>query len=95
MSNNEDALLEALGEVTEQRKALEVKEKELRSALGTFFSAREGTGMVTSENFAFNYSMSAGRKTLDKKAMEEDGIDLDPYYKVGKPFMTLKISRLT
>ena len=94
MTDNEEALLEALGEITEQRKALEAKEKELRSALSTLFEGMNGAGALATRNFSINFSMNAGRRTLDKKSLEEDGIDLEPYYKVGKPFMTLKVARI-
>lgn len=36
----------------------------------------------------------AGRKTLDKKAVEAAGIDLSPYEKVGKPSLRLLVERL-
>ena len=94
MSDNEAALLDALGEVTDQIKALERKKKELRAALGTYFEKLEGTGTVMGNHYAIKYTMSAGRKTLDKAAMLEDGIDVEPYMKVGKPFLTLSVSKL-
>ncbi len=94
-TDNEQALLNALGEVEEQIKALTKKKEELRSALGPIFEQREGTGALVTDQFVFKYRMNAGRKSLDKKAVEEAGIDLDPFYKVGKPFMTLSSSRLT
>ena len=35
-------------------------------------------------------SVNEGRKTLDRKAMQSDGIDLEPYEKRGKPFTTTR-----
>jgi hypothetical protein len=91
---NQDELLDALAEVTEQRKLLEEQEKNLRAALGSFFESR-GASRFTHGNFIFEMRQNAGRKTLDKTALEAAGIDLEPYYKVGRPFMTLSIKRLT
>jgi len=92
MTDNEAALLDALGEVNEQRKLLDKKEKELRSALGPVLS--EAGSVVATDKYAFTVKTNPGRRTLDKEALLEAGIDLDPYYKVGKPFVSLSISRV-
>ena len=92
---NQDAMLDALGEVIEQRKALEAKEKELRAALGSVFEKLDGEATVTTRHFVFKTRMNAGRRTLDTEALKDSGIDLEPFYKVGKPFMTLSAIRLS
>lgn len=94
-SHNETALLDAYGEVTEQIKQLEKKKAELRKELGQFFENLSGTGVINGREYSIKYSMSAGRKTLDKAALVEDtGIDLSAYEKVGKPFITLTASKI-
>ena len=91
-NDNYGELLEALGEVTLQRKELEAREKQLREALGMFFEGKSGT--IVEGNYIFKMRQNPGRQTLNKAALEAAGIDLSPYYKVGKPFVTLSIDRL-
>lgn len=93
-SDNEAALLDALGEVSDQIKLLEKKKAELRSALGTVFENLHGSGTVVGKQYAVKYTMNAGRKTFDKAAAADDGVDIERYMKVGKPFVTLTTSRI-
>lgn len=92
-SDNELAILESLGEVIEQRKLLEVKEKELKAALGTLFE-NTPDGTIAAGDFAVTVKHNTGRRTLDKAALVADGIDVDSYYKVGKPFITVSSKRM-
>lgn len=94
MSSNLEPILEALGEVTEQRKLLEQKEKELKAELATFL-AEKGDSTFTAGSYVFTQKVMKGRRTLDTDALTEAGFDLEPYYKVGKPYTTLSIKRLS
>ena len=48
-------------------------------------------GVITIAPYTFEVNMMKGRKTLDKKAMVEAGIDLEPFEKVGAPFTKLVV----
>ena len=48
-------------------------------------------GVVEAGEHTFEVTMMKGRKTLDRKAMEMAGIDLEPYEKVGAPFTKLVV----
>jgi len=93
-TDNEAALLDALGEVTDQIKLLELKKKELRNALNSYFERLSGSGTVMGKEYAIKYTMNPGRKTLDKVALAEAGVDVEDYMKQGKPFLTLSCSRI-
>ena len=92
-SGSQDDLLEELAKVNKQRKILEAQEKELRKALGSYFEAA-GNARILRGNYLFEMKVSPGRKTLDKEALLAAGIQLAPYYKVGKPFHTLTIKEV-
>lgn len=70
-------------------KGLEKETKELdgliRPALTEYSKPYEHMG------FVFQCEIVPGRETLDKKAMEADGIDLTRYTKIGAPFTKLTI----
>lgn len=44
-----------------------------------------------SDTVSVSYSFSEGRKGLDKKALEEDGVDLSKYETTGLPFETIRV----
>lgn len=46
---------------------------------------------VKGEDWSVSYSLIAGRKALDSKALEESGVDLEPFYRQGKPSERLTI----
>jgi len=48
-------------------------------------------GVIEAGDHTFEVTMMKGRKTLDRKAMEMAGIDLEPYEKVGAPFTKLVV----
>ena len=93
-SGSQDDLLEALAEVNKQRKILEAQEKELRKALGSYFEAA-GNARIVRGGYLFEMKSNPGRKTLDKDALVAAGIQLEPYYKIGKPFHTLSIKEVS
>lgn len=90
-SNNYEAVAIALAEVDEQLKMLEKKKRELRDQLDPIIGEK---GATVIGSYLFDYKQMAGRKTLDTKAIEDAGIDLSAFYKVGKPFVTLTIKRV-
>ena len=51
-------------------------------------------GVVEAGEHTFEVTMMKGRKTLDRKAMEMAGIDLEPYEKVGAPFTKLIVKEV-
>jgi hypothetical protein len=54
--------------------------------------AELGCRRLRGPNWSLSWSHQEGRKTLDKAALERDGIDLSQYEKVGKGFDVLKVS---
>lgn len=42
--------------------------------------------------WSVSYSMAAGRKSLNKAALEEDGIDVEAYMRQGNPYEILRVS---
>ncbi len=68
-----------LGVVTEQIKQV-LRDQNLQSA---------STGV-----YEASYSLNAGRKRLDKEAVEDAGIDLEEFYIQGKPSDTLRVKKI-
>lgn len=81
-------IVTALGNINEQIKLLTERKKELEAELRPVIVDK---GTVVFKDYTVECFTSAGRKTLDKKALEAAQIDLEPYYKVGAPFTTLRI----
>jgi len=42
--------------------------------------------------WSISFSMAAGRKTLSKQAMIDDGIDPEQYMKQGNPYEILRVT---
>ena len=90
--DNLEPIAVAIGMIDEQIKKLKAEKDELEKE---FRPAIAGRGNVQFGKYVFSVTTSSGRKTLDKAAMEADGIDRSQYEKVGKPFTTMKITRLS
>ena len=86
--DNIKPLLVEYGQLRMERDTLNARMKELEGAIRPVLVDH---GEVVADGFAFTCTMTAGRKTLDKKALEAAGIDLEPFYKQGAPFTTLKV----
>jgi len=74
---------------------IKVKEKtksELSEDIKRFLNA-VGTKGANIPGYNVAYSKLDGRESLDTDAMEQDGIDLSPYKKMGKGYTRLQVSR--
>jgi len=91
LANLKPMLLE-YAELHVQKKTIEARLKELGEQVRPTLV---GEGAVIVEGYQFDCTQQAGRKTLDKKAVEAAGIDLAPYYKTGAPFSKLTIKEIT
>jgi len=76
-------------------KSLEAEAKALTSAAGEAIKeelkARD-VSTITVDAHEIKLAKTAGRVTLDRKAMEKAGIDLSPYEKVGAPSERLTVT---
>lgn len=80
-----DNLKPALAErasLSSEKKRIEDRIKALDEELRPVLAGR---GEIVSDGFAFKVAEVPGRTTYDYKAMVEDGIDLTPYAKTGRP----------
>lgn len=80
-----------LGDVIEEIRSLTERKKELELQLRPALAAK---GNMQFGSYTFNVTTSPGRKTLDKKLLEEAGIDLEPFYKIGAPYSTMKCTKV-
>lgn len=81
-------MMDRLAEIKGVIKRLEGEAKELEEVIRP---ALVGRGELVYNGYSFNCKEVAGRKTLDKEAVEAAGIDLEPFMKVGRPYTTLTI----
>lgn len=72
-------------------KELGAKEKELANGIKEHFS---GPTKTLVGNVMVDITSHKGRTSYDYNAMKDDGIDLEPYKKIGKPTMVLKVEEL-
>ncbi|AXQ69769.1 hypothetical protein HOU03_gp498 [Caulobacter phage CcrSC] len=78
-------------ELQAEKKVAEKAHKEAQERLKELF--REvGTRRFQVGDIKASITWNKGKKSLDRKAMEEDGIDLTPYEKEGNGFDTLRIT---
>ncbi len=56
------------------------------------FMTDMGRAKIVCDGYSVSYTEVAGRKTLDKKRLEEEFGDLDEYYNTGKPTTRLSIA---
>lgn len=68
---------------------VELINEEIKETLRRFNSskAKDKDG-----GWSVSYSMAAGRKSLNKQALEEDGIDVEAYMRQGNPYEILRVS---
>lgn len=89
--DNAKGLLDEYGRWWLQKKEAEDHLKRLRPEINEVL---HNSGSVVHNNLQFNLTQTAGRKTYDTKAAIADGIDLEPYLKVGSPSFTLTIKEV-
>lgn len=93
MSLSNEELVEVgalIGDLDTEIKRLTEKKKKLETK---FRPAIASMGSIQCGAYLISLTVSEGRKTLDKEALESDGIDLEKYQKQGAPFTTMKITR--
>jgi putative phage-type endonuclease len=83
------ALSEAISLKRDAEELFEIAKKDILDAVENECGIYEGGGLRV------YYTESAGRKTLDKKAVAAAGIDLSPFEKQGSPFKTFKTYQIT
>lgn len=86
-----DKLAREYGEVQREMKKLEKRKGELQETIKMTLRDH-GKNRAEADDWKISYSGSDGRKTLDKEAMEADGIDLSKYEKEGNPYEILRIT---
>lgn len=89
--HNLQAIAEGIGAIDEQIKALQQKKKMLEEELRP---AVAGRGPIVFGDYLIEVKEMAGRKTIDKQKMIDDGLDVSLYEKVGKPFTQMNIKRV-
>ena len=81
--DNYKGLMDERAELHMAKARIDARIKELDETLRPVLADR---GEIVWNGYRHEVTMTAGRKTVDYKAMAEDyGIDLDAYTKVGKP----------
>lgn len=80
--DNYKPLMDERAELAMSKKRIEERIKELDEALRP---ALVEHGEIIYNGYSFNVTTIPGRTTYDYKAAIADGVDLDPYKKVGKP----------
>lgn len=90
LANFKPLMLE-YGELKETEKNAKKRMKELDAQLRPVLADE---GEVMAGPYLFNCKLMAGRTSLDQKAMEADGIDLEPYRKYGAPFTQLSVKKI-
>lgn len=89
--DNLGPMMDEYASIKDQIAALEERKKELDVELRP---ALEGRGELFHNGYVFKCVMVAGRKTLDKKLLEADGIDLSRYEKQGAPFTQMTVKKV-
>jgi len=84
-------IAEAIGAIDTEIKALTKKKKELEAEIRPTLADR---GPTTFGEYQFEVKTVPGRKTLDKTLLEEAGISIDRFMKVGKPYTTMSIKKV-
>jgi len=90
--DNLKPIAQAIAELDVDIKLLTAKKKALEEE---FRPAIVDQGDIVFGDYQFSCVTSPGRKTLDKKALEESGVNLEPFMKTGRPFNTLKIKKVS
>jgi hypothetical protein len=90
--DNLKALLDERAELWASIKRMEERAKELDEVIRPVLADR---GPQVHNGYQFEVKTTAGRKTVDYKAMAEDyNIDMEPYSKVGAPSTRFEIKRV-
>ena len=84
--SNIKPLLAEYAELKSRMKEMTLRIKELDTQVRPALADR---GAVTIGKYQFTVTMMPGRKTLDKKALIDAGVDVEAYYKTGAPFTKL------
>jgi len=91
--DNMKPMIKRLLELRMDKRDIEAEIKEIE---GTVKEATAGRGKMQLDNYIFETKMMAGRKTVDKAALEafleQHGRTYDEFTKVGAPFATLTVS---
>ena len=79
--------------------ALVAKKKELEAAIKAMDPEvrpllEDKGNVLVDGKYTAELKVMGGRRSLDKKAVEAAGINLEPFYKVGAPFTTLTVKVL-
>lgn len=90
--DNVKPLMEERAKLHLKKKQIEDKIKELDETLRPMLV---GKGELYHSGFSFKVEEVPGRTTYDYKAMLEDGIDIEPYKKVGRPSSRFTIKEVT
>lgn len=89
---NYKPMLKERGELAVLKKQVEERIKELDEAIRP---ALEGRGEIVAEGYSFKCTMSAGRKSIDKDALngflKEYSMDFTDFEKEGAPFTTMTV----
>ena len=83
-----------LGGIIEQIRDLTARKKELEEQLRPQLLGR---GAVQFDDYQYQVTQVAGRKTIDKDAMKDAGINIDDYMKQGAPYTKMvckKVERI-
>lgn len=83
-------LAEAKEAAAEKKKKAEREENLASEELKEYLRDKKVKG-IRSDDVSVSFAFSDGRITLDKAAIEADGVDLTKYEKKGAPFETLRV----
>lgn len=92
-NDNFTAALERYAELAVTKKAIEAEMKELGAIVKP--AVLDAGGAKIAGNFMLETTEVKGRTTYDTKAAIADGVDLEPYKKVGAPYVQMKVKELT
>ena len=90
-SNELTATVQDLVKVRKLIKDLQAKERTLTNNIKAHYAAPT---RILVGNIMVKLVQNKGRVTYDTKKMLDDGMDLEPYKKVGAPSMTLTVEEL-
>ena len=89
--DNIKPLVEAMGELDDQIKRMTKKRDELKVEVAKAIADK---GTIQFGEYQVTSVTMPGNKTLDKKALEQSGINLDHFMKVGKPYVRTTIKKV-
>jgi hypothetical protein len=94
LDNHKPALKER-GELADLKKRCEDRIKELDETLRPVL---EGRGTIATEGYSFTCTLSKGRKSIDKDALNEflsqHGMSVENFEKEGAPFTTMTVKKM-